>query len=184
MSLTEKETTLQECLQECGLRELPSAIGADYKGTWLRAIALVTKVGGRKNYVLCENDGHGHPNIKRDFGYCAAIVFVDFIYPYEFADNTIVPTFKDDNEIIHYLCKSRYDRVEVESLLAVDSKSPEQIEADRSEINRRINDIALSAQKSKIEEKKRVRAIKEYAEKVKSEKPKTNGRKRKKENNG
>lgn len=180
--MSPQEQTMMECLSATGLRELPPKLDANEKRTWLRAIALCTKVGGIKNYVLCENDGHGHPNIKRDFGYCAAIVFVDFIYPYEFADNTIVPTFKDDNEIIHYLCKSRYDRSDIESLLSVDGKSPEQIEADRSEINRRINDIALSAQKSKIEEKKRVRAIKEYAEKVKSEKPKTNGRRKKKEN--
>ena len=180
--MTPQETTMQECLSAVGLRSLPPKLDANDDRTWLRAIVLCTKVGGRKEYVLCENDGHGHPVVKRDFGICAAIVYIDSIHPYEFADKTIVPTFKSDAEILFYLSKSRYDRAEIESLLSVEGKSPEQIQADREEITRRINDLALGAQKRKAEEKKRVKAIREYAEAVKAEKEKSrsNGRRKKK----
>lgn len=175
MSLTEFDTTLQEALQDCGLRELPPKMSANDNRTWLRAIALVMKVGGRRSYVLCENDG-GRPSIKKDYGSCAAIVFTEGLFPYEFADKTIVPTFKDDSEIIHYLTKSKYDKAEIEALLKA---------GDREEINRRINEVALSAQKSKIAEKKRCEEIKNFAQKAKEEKEKkSNGRRKKKENNG
>lgn len=171
--MTPQDITMQECLSAVGLRSLPQKLDLNDDRTWLRAIALVTKVGGRKEFCLCENDGKGHPNVKRDFGVCASIVQVCAIFPYEFADNTIVPTFKDDNEIIHYLTKSKYDRAEIEALLKA---------GDREEINRRINDLALSAQKSKIAEKKRCEEIKEFAQKAKEEKEKSrsNGRRKKK----
>lgn len=172
--MSPQEQTMMECLSATGLRELPPKLDANEKRTWLRAIALCTKVGGIKNYVLCENDGHGKAVVKRDFGRAACIVFIDSIHPYEFADNTIVPTFKDDNEIIHYLCKSKYDRAEIEALLK---------NGDREEINRKINAVAMSAQKSKKSEEARVKKIKEYAEAVKAEKEKTktNGRRKKKD---
>lgn len=165
---------MQECMSATGLRELPPKISMDDSRTWLRAIALVTKVGGRKEYCLCENDGKGHPNIKRDFGVCAAIVFIDSIHPYEFADKTIVPTFKNNDEILHYLTKSKYDRTEIEVLLK---------NGDMPEIQRRINAVAMDAQKSKKSEEVRVKKIKEYAEAVKAEKQKTktNGRRKKKD---
>lgn len=177
------EETMMECLSACGLRELPPKLDATDKRTWLRAICEVLKVGGRREFCLCENDGKGTVVIKRDFGICASIVQVCAIHPFEFADKTIVPTFKRDAEILHYLSKSCYDRAEIEKLLSIDGKSPEQIEADRSEITRRINDVALGMQKRKADEKKRVEEIKKFAENAKSEKEKSknNGRKRKKE---
>lgn len=170
-----QEETLMECLSACGLRELPPKIDADDNRTWLRAIALCTKVGGVKNFVLCENDGKGHPNIKRDFGRSACIVFIDSIHPFEFADKTIVPTFKDDAEIIHYLSKSKYDRAEIEALLKA---------GDREEIQRRIHAVAMAAQKSKIAERKRVDEIKEFAQKAKAEKESRKTRSTKKKANG
>lgn len=164
------EETLMECLSATGLRELPQKIDADDKRTWLRGICEVLKIGGRREYCLCENK-NGQPSITRDFGACASIVQVCAIHPYEYADKTIVPTFKDDNEIIHYLTKSKYDRAEIEALLKA---------GDREEINRRINEVALSMQKSKIAEKKRCEEIKKFAQKAKEEKEKSNGRRKKK----
>lgn len=175
--MTPQEITMQECLSATGIRELPPKIGEDYDKTWLRAICEVVKVGGRREYCLCENDGHGKPIVKRDFGVCAAIVYIANIHPYDVADNTIVPTFKNNDEILHYLTKSKYDRAEIETLLK---------NGDMPEIQRRINAVAMSAQKSKIAERKRVNQIKEFAQKAKEEKKeklKTNGRRKKKENN-
>lgn len=171
--MTPLEITMQECLSATGLRELPQKISADCDKTWLRAICEVVKIGGRREYCLCENKSD-KPSITRDFGACAAIVQVSAIFPYEYADRTIVPTFKDDNEIIHYLTKSKYDKAEIEALLKA---------GDREEIERRIHNVALGFQKRKIEEKKRVKEIKEYSEAVKAEKEKSrsNGRRKKKE---
>ena len=166
-----EEYTLGECLSACGLRELPPKIGADCNQTWLRAICEVLKVGGRREYCLCENDGHGKPVIKRDFGLCAAIVAVDAIYPFEFADRTIVPAFKSDAEIVHYLSKSKYDKAEIEALLEA---------GDREEIQRRIHEVALGAQKRKKSEEERVRKMKEMVANKTVKTQKTNGRRKKK----
>lgn len=166
--------TLAECLSATGLRELPQKIGEGYGRTWLRAICEVVKVGGRREYCLCENDGHGKPIVKRDFGACAAIIHIASIHPYEVADNTIVPTFRNNDEILHYLTKSKYDESEIAALLK---------NGDMPEIQRRINAVAMAAQKSKKSEEERVKKIKEYAEAVKAEKEKTktNGRRKKKD---
>lgn len=167
------EETLTECLSATGLRALPEKLDLNDNRTWLRSICLVTKCGGFKNYVLCENDGKGHPVVKRDFGACSAIVFFDSIHPFEFADKTIVPTFKDDNAIIAYLCKSKYDRAEIEALIKA---------GDREEIQRRINDVSLGLAKRKKQEESRVKKMKEMAEAAKAEKEKSrsNGRRKKK----
>lgn len=165
--MSSQEITMQECLSVTGLRMLPAKITPSYDKTWIRAIALVTKAGGRREYVLCENDGHDKPVIKRDFGICAAILRIEEIYPYEEADRTIVPMFKNDAEIIHYLCKSKYDKAEIEALLKA---------GDREEIQRRIHEVALGMQKRKKSEEERVRKMKEMAT---PKTPKTNGRRKK-----
>ena len=175
------EYTLGECLNKCGLRSLPDALTNSEQARWINAIVLVSK-GGVEEYCIAKNDGNGKPSITHDFGVCRAITFIKNIYPIErLSDNDIIPRFKNDAEIVQYLCKSKYDRSEIELLLSVDGKSPEQIEADRSEINRRINDLALGAQKRKIAERKRVNEIKEFAESNQSQKKtKSNGRRKKK----
>lgn len=175
--MTPLEETLGEVLSDYGIREIPPEWNPN-ESTLVDGIALVVKSTGKEYCKVANKDGK--IAIVRDYGRCAVILRIEKIFAVNTITKADIPKFANSDEIIHYLCKSRYDRAEVESLLSVDGKSPEQIESDRSEINRRINDIALLAQKSKIEEKRRVRAIKEYAEKVKSEKPKTNGRRRKK----
>lgn len=157
--MTPQEITLQECLSAVGLRELPPKITASYNKTWLRAICLVTKVGGLKEYCLCDNDGNGHPVVKRDFGKCAAIVLIDSIHPYEEADKADIPALDTDEKIIKYLCKSKHDKAEIQALLAIDGKSIEQIHADRATIDKYIKDIAHGYQKRKADETRRVKNI-------------------------
>ena len=162
--MTPQEETLQLALQETGLRALPSKITSGYNKTWLRAIALVTKIGGRKEYCLCDNDGNGRPIIKRDFGACAAIVSIDDLFPYEETEKADIPVLKTDKQIITYLCKSKYDKAEIEALLSTEGKTKEQIAADRATIDGYIKDLAVGYQKRKSDEVRRVRNLKNKKE--------------------
>lgn len=182
--MTPLEETLGEALSDFGLRALPAEWNPNGDTTLVDGIALIVKATGNEYCKVANKDGK--ISVVRDYGRCAAILRIEKI----FAVNTItkfdIPQFKSDEEIVHYLCKSKYDRSEVLSLLSTDNKTPQQIEADRSEIKRRIDDLTLSAQKRKIAERKRVDEIKQYAESAKAEKEKSrsNGRRKKKENNG
>lgn len=155
---------MSECLSAVGLRALPKKITAKYDKTWIRAIALVTKIGGRKEYCLCDNDGNNRPIVKRDFGTSATIVSVDEIYPYEEADKTDIPSLNTDESVIKYLCKSKHNPDEIKALLSTDGKSETQIKADRATIDGYIKDIALGYQKRKADEKRRVQRMRKKKE--------------------
>lgn len=174
--MTPLEETLGEALSDFGLRELPKEWHSTGDTTLVDGIALVVKATG-KEYCKVANV-NDKISVVRDYGRCSAILRIEKI----FAVNTItkydIPAFKNDEAIVTYLCKSKYDRPEVLSLLSTENKSPQEIERDRGEINRRIKDIALGYTKRKLSEKKRVEEIKEYAEKAKSQRK--NGKKEKK----
>lgn len=177
--MTPLEETLQIALQDFGLRELPSEWISDGTTTLVDGIALVAKSTGNEYCKVANvND---KISVVRDYGRCSAILRIDKIFAVNTITQTDIPTFKNDDEIVHYLSKSRYDRAEIEALLSTDNKTSQQIESDRSEINRRINDLALGAQKRKIAERKRVDEIKKFAEAAKAEKTQKRGARKKKE---
>lgn len=81
--ITEKEETLQRCLNEVGLRELPKILSST-NANWRRAIALVQKVSGAQGYCLVKRGLDGSVNVSRTFGSMSAISEVKEIYPYDF----------------------------------------------------------------------------------------------------
>ena len=169
MSLTQLDITLQSALQDFGLRELPPEWNPNGDTTLVDGIALAVKSTGNEYCKVANKDGK--ISIVRDYGKCAAIHRIDKIFAVHAITKFDIPRFKTDDEIIHYLCKSKYDQSEIESLL----KS-----GDREEIQRRINEVALSYQKKKYAEEARVKKMKELAESAKATKTqKANGRKKK-----
>lgn len=177
--MTPLEETLGEVLSDFGIRELPPEWNPNGDTTLVDGIALVVKATGNEYCKVANKDGK--TSVVKDYGRCAAILRIEKI----FAVNTIskfnIPQFKSKDEVIHFLCKSVYDRAEVEALLSTDNKSPEQIKADRSEIKRRIDELLIGYANRKNAERKRVDEIKQYAEaaKAEKEKSKTNGRRKK-----
>lgn len=159
MSLSQLDITLQSALQEYGLRELPPEWNPD-TSTLVDGIALVMKATGKEYCKVANKDGN--IAVVRDYGKCAAIHKIEKVFGVNVLTKANIPPFKSDEEIILYLCKSRYDRAEIEELL----------KTDREEVNRRINNLALETEKRKIAEKKRCEEIKEFAQKAKEEKAK------------
>lgn len=170
MGLTNEQITLQSAMQDFGIRELPPEWNPD-TSTLVDGIALVMKATGKEYCKVANKDGN--IAVVRDYGKCAAILKIEKVFGVNVLTKANIPPFKSDEEIILYLCKSRYDRAEIAELL----------KTDREEVNRRINNLALESEKRKIAERKRVNEIKEFAQKAKEEKAKTktNGRRKKKD---
>lgn len=168
--MTQLEYTLGECLSDCGLRELPPEWDSK-KTTLVDGIALVVKSTGNEYCKVANKDGK--IAVVRDYGKCVSILKIERIYAINTITKADIPKFKSNEEIIHFLCKSKYDRAEIEELL----------KTDRAEVKRRIRDLALEMEKHKISERKRVDEIKEFAQKAKEEKQKTktDGRRKKKD---
>lgn len=168
MSLTVTEITLQEALQDFGLRALPPEWTPNRGTTLVDGIALVVKSTGKEYARISNIDGK--ISVVKDYGKCSIIIQIEKIFAVNTITRADVPNFKNEAEIVHYLCKSKYDKAEVMALLSNEGKTESQIALDRKEIENRINDLTLSAQKRKIAERKRVDEIKEFAEKTKSKK--------------
>lgn len=159
MALKETEVTLQAALQVTGIVGLPKAIDADYKGTWIKAICLVTKVTGRQNYVLADNDGNGNAVIKRDFGSSATIARIDSIHPYEELDERFTPNLRGDEAKATFLAKKGYDAEEIANLQSTEGKSKEQIKADKETVKSYIDRVAVGMAKETLAEEARCQEI-------------------------
>lgn len=167
MSLTPTEITLQEALSDCGLRALPKECKPDGNTVWITAIALVTKIGGRKEYVKCVNDGGGTPSIVRDYGTCAAIVSVNSIHPVDVLDKRFTPDLRSNETVIKFLSKNGYDESAVALLLSKEGKTPEQAKEDRAAVRGYVNKVAITLAKKTLAEEARCRDIKDYANRIK-----------------
>lgn len=138
---------LLDALKEIGWPDLPKAIGEGYKKKWIKAIVKVRKYSGVESYCLAVNDGNDKPRIIRDFGPTAIISEIISIHPYEETGKNIIPRFTSDEQVFRYLTKSDFKAEEIASLLSKDSKTPEQIEADRAKIKGYIKHVAMQQAK-------------------------------------
>lgn len=87
-----KQKSLVLALAWCDLKALPQS---DTKESiWLRAIALVSKSDGSKNYAVYERDSDGNPKCIKDFGTICQIVNIDEIHPFYVLDPSKIPSFK------------------------------------------------------------------------------------------
>lgn len=122
---------LEEALSIARLGDLSPAIDEKYRKQWIKAIVKVQRSNGSTGYCLAVNDGSDKPLIVRDLCPNGIIVNILSIHPYEESSDNIIPHFKSDAQVVKYLCKNRYDRAEVERLISLEGKTPEQIKADR-----------------------------------------------------
>lgn len=134
---------LLEALKEIGWPDLPKAIGKNYNKKWIKAIVKVRKYSGAESYCLAVNDGNDKPKIIRDFGPTAIIAELLSIHPYEETDKNIIPRFTSDEQVLRYLTKSDFKAEEIAPLLSKDSKTPEQVEADRAQLKSYIEQVAI-----------------------------------------
>lgn len=171
---------LLDTLKAIGWPDLPQPIGAGYKKTWIKAVVKVRKYSGVESYCLAVNDGGGNPRIIRDFGPTAIIAEVLSIHPYEeTASQRIIPRFVSDEQRVKYLRKFGYKAAEIAALLSTENKTPEQIEANRAQVNSFIEQAALKQAKalSDIEEEsKELRSIADPKLKEKKTKERKYGR--------
>lgn len=168
MALTEYDITKEEALRAAGLRKLPDrAVTPTYNKVWIKGIALVTKLGGIKSFCLCENNGLGVCEIKRDFGSCNAIISIDTIYPYQEVEARFKPDLRSNKAIIAFLGKNGHNEVSIESLLNKEGKTPEQIKEDKAIVEKYINQVAVKLAKKTLAEEERCKALRNYKPKDK-----------------
>lgn len=86
------DESLVDILSYCAVRDLPKE--DDGENVWIKAIALVAKSDGSKNYAAVEKDENGNNKIVLDTGKMASIVKIEAIYPYLFLDANYLPSFK------------------------------------------------------------------------------------------
>ena len=146
---------LEEALRVAQVGDLPPEIDKDYKKHWLKAIVKIQRSNGNIGYCLAVNDGNGGANIIRDFNPTGIIVNILSVHPYEEATRNIIPRFANDAQVIKYLCKSDFNRSDVELLLATEGKTPEQIKADREVVRGYITQVATKQARA-LEETKRI----------------------------
>lgn len=146
---------LEEALRVAQVGDLPPEIDKDYKKHWLKAIVKIQRSNGNIGYCLAVNDGNGGANIIRDFNPTGIIVNILSVHPYEEATRNIIPRFANDAQVIKYLCKSDFNRSDVELLLATEGKTPEQIKADREVVKGYISQVATKQARA-LEETKRI----------------------------
>lgn len=153
--LTEKQITLQSCLEANRLTELPAEYDpAD--GQLIRGIALVRKHGGSENYVSVSGDGKGGIKVTRDFGKSASIIEFIQTYAIEVLDNKRIARCRTNEDYINFLVKSHhYDENEINKLLD---------ERDYGTLNSYVEDASLKAAERDETERKRCQEIKDYAD--------------------
>ena len=83
---------LVRALSWCGLNYIPQEDTGDT--IWLRAIALVSKNDGSKNYAVYERGYDGKPRCIKDFGSVCQIVKIDKLFPFFVLDKSNIPNFK------------------------------------------------------------------------------------------
>lgn len=77
----------------------------DGKSIWIKAIALVTKRNGKKEYVIVKSKTINDISIVADFGTTSIVVKYDEIYPYEFLKSSYIPKLSGKYQIISYICE-------------------------------------------------------------------------------
>lgn len=170
--ISQKEESLQQCLQKVGLRELPPALEKGSTDSFLTAIVLTKRMNGTEAYCYAENDGDNKPTIKIDYGSSIGIVEIVSVHPVQRIDSRVVPHFRNDEEIVQYLCKNRYDKADIENLLDNTGKTSYMIEKDRATVRSYILKTAIEFQKLNAKEEERVEEIKNYSKRIKNGKPK------------
>lgn len=140
---------LLDALKAIGWPDLPKAIDADYKKTWIQAIVKVRKYNGMESYALAVNDGDGKPRIIRDFGPAAIIAEVLSIHPYKEVESkaVVVPRFVNDAQRIKYLHKFGHKDDDIAALLSKEGKTPEQIKADRETVDGYLEQAAIKQER-------------------------------------
>lgn len=162
MSLSEKQITLQSCLEANRITKLPAEYNpAD--GQLLKGIALVKKHGSAsEEYVVVAGDGKGGVRITRDFGRSAAITQIVQVYASEVLDNKRIARCRSNEDYINFLVKSHhYDEAEINDLLE---------KRDYETLNSYVEEASLKAAERDEAEKKRCQEIKEYADNKKKAK--------------
>lgn len=162
MSLSEKEITLQECLQANKLTELPNEYDPAC-GQLLKGIALVRKHGSAsEEYVIVAGDGKGGVRITRDFGRSAVITNIVKVYASEVLDNKRITRCRTNEDYINFLVKSHhYDETEINELLE---------KRDYETLNSYVEEASMKVAEREEAEKKRCQEIKEYADNKKKAK--------------
>lgn len=153
--LSEKDITLQECLQANRLTELPAEYDpAD--GQLIRGISLVRKHGGTENFVSVAGDGKGGIKVTRDFGKSASIIEFIQTYAIEVLDNKRIARCRTNEDYINFLVKSNgYDEAEIDKLLE---------NRDYETLNSLVEEVSMKNAERDEAEKKRCQEIKDYAD--------------------
>lgn len=161
MSLSEKDITLQECLEANLLTELPAEYNpAD--GQLLKGIAFVRKHGGSENYVSVSGDGKGGIKVTRDFGKSASIIEFIQIYAIEVLDNKRIARCRTNEDYISFLVKSNgYDEAVINELLE---------KRDYETLNSFVEEACMKNAERDEAERKRCLEIKDYADNKKKPK--------------
>lgn len=168
MTITVKQETLQRALQLTGLSELPKPLTQSNNATWIRAIVLVTKLGGIQSYCLADNNGFGLPAIKHDLGPSKCIVSIDAIYPYEKLDKRFTPDLRSDKQIVEFLSRNGHNAASIEALLSKEGKSQDDITADRAIVKSYIYNAGIQLAKKTLDEEQRCAEIKQYTKRIKN----------------
>lgn len=170
--ISQKEESLQACLQKVGLRVLPPALEKGSNDSFLTAIVLTKRMNGTEAYCYAENDGDNKPSIKIDYGPSVSIASIEAVYPVQRIDSRVVPHLRNDEEIVQYLCKNRYDTADIEKLLDNAGKTSDMIEKDRATVRSYILKTAIEFKKLNAKEEERVEEIKNYSKRIKNGKSK------------
>lgn len=103
-------TSLIDALAYLSLREVPAV--DDGESIWIRALAKVMKSNGREEYVLVVKDDNGENYVAKDFGSISSIKKYIEYYPFEYLNDTFIPSFatKKKEERIDYLKKYYYNK--------------------------------------------------------------------------
>jgi glutaredoxin 2 len=142
--MTKLEISLQEALESAGLVCLPDQLDTNSKQIWLKAIGLVRKINGSRNYVLLAQKDGVTPQIIQDFGDTARIMRLEVIYPYYFLEKRFIPKLKTDEDILKYLSVHSKEAQRAPALLNNANKSFEQINADRKAVKAMVIKAAVA----------------------------------------
>lgn len=168
--ITELEITLQAALSMYGLRELPDEWNPQSGNKVIDGIALVTKIGGIREYCKIATTSDGGFAVKKDFGKCARIISIDKVYPVNVLEKRHDIKFHNDAEIVTFLRQNGHKDKDIEALLSKDGKTPEQIDADRATIDRYVNAATIETKQKMLKEEERCKEISAYSKRIKAKK--------------
>jgi hypothetical protein len=164
MALSALDITRQEALEAAGLVCLPDALNQSANIVWVKAIGLVRKLNGIKNYVLLEQNDEGKAVIKKDFGALAQILEIEEIYPYEFLERRFLPRLTSDEDTIKFLKKHLNNEAEVSLLLNNSGKTAEQIRSDRKKVRQMVLSVSMAYAKQTLNDELKYKQMFEKAQ--------------------